>query len=231
MSSNLDIESLLATSLPGSRPESVKQLANTARVRETRENDLIFQQGNETPVTLVLRGHGVFRRTTLQGQQVMVGVAYPGGLFGITGVSGATSSVDLVALTNGAVASWRGQELRKVADRDPGLALSIVDRMVLFSTVLTEKLDGFLHQDARRRVVRVLARHRDLFFARPPILTRAHLPALVGTSREMTGRVLRALEREGVVRRVGRTGLKLLDPELLANVNDSTQERAVVGYA
>jgi hypothetical protein len=35
-----------------------------------------------------------------------------------------------------------------------------------------------LHQDARRRVIRILARHRDLFFGDPAILTRAHLPTL-----------------------------------------------------
>jgi CRP-like cAMP-binding protein len=81
--------------------------------------------------------------------------------------------------------------------------------------MLTEKLDGFLHQDSRRRVVGVLLRHRDLFFGDPPVLSRAHLPGLVGTSREMTGRVLRQLEREGTVARVGRTGLRLLDPARL----------------
>jgi CRP-like cAMP-binding protein len=47
------------------------------------------------------------------------------------------------------------------------------------------------------------------------LLSRAHLPSLVGTSREMTGRVLRELEREGTVARVGRTGLRLLRPDLL----------------
>jgi CRP-like cAMP-binding protein len=84
-----------------------------------------------------------------------------------------------------------------------------------FLSILTVKLDGFLHQDARRRVIRVLVRHRDLFFVDPPVLTRSHLPGLVGTSREMTGRVLRELEREGTIARVGRSGLTLLRPERL----------------
>jgi CRP-like cAMP-binding protein len=78
-----------------------------------------------------------------------------------------------------------------------------------------ERIEGFLHQDARLRVMRVLARHRDLFFGDSPVLTRAHLPGLVGTSREMTGHVLRQLEREGTLARVGRAGLKLLQPERL----------------
>ncbi len=98
---------------------------------------------------------------------------------------------------------------------DPDLALDVIDRLSMFMNVLTRKVDGFLHQDARQRVLRVLVRHRDLFFADAPVLTRSHLPGLVGTSREMTGRVLRDLEREGAVARVGRTGLRLLDPARL----------------
>ena len=43
------------------------------------------------------------------------------------------------------------------------------------------------------------------------MVTRSYLPALVGTSREMTGRVLRQLEAEGVVERIGRGRLRLLD--------------------
>jgi hypothetical protein len=54
-----------------------------------------------------------------------------------------------------------------------------------------------------------------VFFADPPIVSRAVLPGLVGTSREMTGRVLRELEREETVLRVGRTGLRLLAPDRL----------------
>ena len=78
-----------------------------------------------------------------------------------------------------------------------------------------ERIEGFLHQDARLRVLRILARYGDLFFGETPVLTRAHLPGLVGTSREMTSHVLRQLEREGTVERVGRVGLRLLRPEQL----------------
>ena len=48
------------------------------------------------------------------------------------------------------------------------------------------------------------------------MLTRTQLPIMVGTSREMTGRVLRILESQGLVARVGRSRLRLLDPVGLA---------------
>ena len=95
---------------------------------------------------------------------------------------------------------------------DAGMALAAIDSMAASLHDTIERIEGFVHQNARRRVLRVLASYRSLFFGDPVILTRAHLPGLVGTSREMTGRVLRHLEREGVVERVGRTGLRLLQP-------------------
>jgi CRP-like cAMP-binding protein len=61
----------------------------------------------------------------------------------------------------------------------------------------------------------VLAEHEELFFGDPPVLSRVHLPGLVGTSREMTGRVVRQLEREGIVARAGKRGLRLVSPARL----------------
>ncbi len=207
-----DVETLISDSLPGIQPTSVRALAAAGRMRSARPGETIFRQGEEIPLVLLTRGHAVFRRTTVDGQHLMVGVAYPGGTFGITSVSATISSVDLVALTSVDVMMWRGDTIRRLVAADPELALVVIDQLSAFLNLLTEKVDGFLHQDARRRVLRILARHRDLFFSEPPVLTRTHLPGLVGTSREMTGRVLRELEREGVVARVGRTALKLLDP-------------------
>jgi CRP/FNR family cyclic AMP-dependent transcriptional regulator len=202
-------------SLPGSRPESAAALARTARLRRFRRDETIFRQGEEIQVVLLVSGHAVFRRTTIDGQQITVGIAHPGEVFGVTSVSESIASVEMVALNDVELASWSGEDVRRLAAVDPGLALDIADRLATILNNLTKKLDGYLHQDARRRVVRILARHRDLFFCDPPVLSRAHLPGLVGTSREMTGRVLRELENEGTVARTGRSGLRLLRPDQL----------------
>ena len=201
--------------LPCSRPESAAALAASARLRRFGPDETIFRQGEEIQVVLLVRGHAVFQRTTVDGQQVTVGIALPGELFGVTSVSSPIASVEMVALNDVELASWSGEDVRRLAAADPGLALNIADRLATILNNLTHKVDGFLHQDARRRVVRILARHRDLFFSDPPVLSRSHLPGLVGTSREMTGRVLRELENEGTVARTGRTGLRLLRPERL----------------
>jgi CRP-like cAMP-binding protein len=208
-----EIRRLMARALPGSRPQTREFLIDAARLRDVRSEETIFRQGEPLPLTLMIRGHGAFRRTTIDGQLVAVGIANPGDLFGFSVIASSTTPVDLVALTDCHAAMWKGPEIRQLAATDSGFALAVIDALAASLMMITEKVDGFLHQDARRRVVRILARHRDLFFGEPAILSRSHLPSLVGTSREMTGRVLRQLEREGTLARVGRTGLRLLRPD------------------
>jgi CRP-like cAMP-binding protein len=122
------------------------------------------------------------------------------------------ATVDLVAVTPTEVALWSGEELRPLVHDDGGLALDVVDSMAGYIVDISERIDRFIHQDARQRLLRVLAEYEDLFFGGAPVLSRVHLPGLVGTSREMTGRVIRELEREGMIARVGKRGLRLVSP-------------------
>jgi CRP-like cAMP-binding protein len=210
-----EVHELLFGRLPDCHPETIDALVETARLRTTHPEGTIYRQGEPAPLTLILRGFGKFRRLTVTGQEVASGIGRSGDLFGFSSMASVASSVELVALTDCRIAQWPGAEIRALARDDPGLAINAVDSMAVSLHAMVERVDGYLHQDARLRVIRILARYRDLFFDDPVILTRAHLPSLVGTSREMTGRVLRQLEREGTIERVGRTGLRLLRPDRL----------------
>jgi CRP-like cAMP-binding protein len=185
----------------------------------------LYRQGEVVHLGIILRGYAVSERTIEDGHVITSGVVTDDRLFGYSGIAGSRSSVGLIALTDCDLAQWPTVELRSVVAGDPALALAAIDSMAasLHSTI--ESIEGFLHQDARRRVVRILSRHRELFFREPAVLTRTHLPRLVGTSREMTGRVLRQLEREGMIERFGRTGLRLRRPDVLDR-DDSERGRA-----
>jgi CRP-like cAMP-binding protein len=201
--------------LPGVSEETIERLAEVATVRSVRPGDVIYRQGEEVPLTLILDGYGIARRATIDGHEIMSGVAPPGVVFGYSGIAGEHSSVEITALTNGEVAQWPGSGIRALIAVDAAFGLAAIDSMGASLHETVERIEGFLHQDARRRVVRILARHRELFFGEPAVLDRTHLPGLVGTTREMTRRVLRKLEQEGAVQRVGATGLRLLRPDLL----------------
>jgi CRP-like cAMP-binding protein len=209
------LRELLLPALPDCRPETIKALAETARLRTVLPQERIYRQGDPVELTLILDGHLAFQRTTVDGQHLISGIASTGALFGWSSMAPVQSSVEVVALTRCRLAQWDGPEIRALVNSDPALTLEAVKSLAGALHSLVERIEGFLHQDSRRRVLRILARHRDLFFGDPPVLSRAHLPGLVGTSREMTGTVLRRLEREGIIVREGRSGLRLLRPDLL----------------
>jgi CRP-like cAMP-binding protein len=213
------LREFLDRSLGATRSETVERLVETVRLRTVRPGDYIYRQGEPVPLTLILVGYGAARRTTSGGKQLVSGIARAGVLFGWSGLASVPSSIDLTALTDGEIAQWTASEIRPLATSDPGLAMAAIDSMAWSLHQTVERIEGFLHQDARLRVLRVLAQHRDLFFGETAVLGRGHLSGLVGTSREMTGHVLRQLEREGTLRRVGRAGLELLRPDQL-NVGD-----------
>ena len=212
---SIELAERLARLLPGCREDTIHHLAEAARVRRLKSREVIYAQGEPVPLTLILEGYGVARRTIANGHEIMSGIAQSGVVFGYSAVGGQLSSVGIDALTECLVAQWPGMLIRNLMADDSGFALAAIDSMAASLHDTIERIEGFLHQDAHRRVLRILARHRALFFEEPVVLDRTHLPGLVGTTPEMTRRVLRQLEAEGTLERVGATGLRLLRPERL----------------
>jgi CRP/FNR family transcriptional regulator, anaerobic regulatory protein len=210
-----DLLNQIAHALPRARNETHRRLERTARKRTLNPGEVAFRQGDPIPLTLMLHGHAALRRTTADGRELVLGIASRGWLFGFSSIAGSLAGVDLVAATPAEVAVWPGDEVRSLVVDDPGLALDVIDGMANYLVHLSDRMDGFIHQDARRRVLRVLVEHEHLFFGDRQVLSRGQLPGLVGTSREMTRRVVRELEREGVIARVGRRGLRLVSPARL----------------
>jgi len=155
----------MVQALPNAARETIETLAGTARLSAVGPGDVVIRQGETIPFTLVIRGYGAFRRTTTDGRQLVLGIASPGWLVGHPGIAGRSASLALVAITPATVARWSGRDVRALVLADPGLAISVIDTMARFWGMSHERLDGFIHQEARGRVLRVLATYADLFSA------------------------------------------------------------------
>jgi CRP-like cAMP-binding protein len=210
----------IATAFPSSRQTTRTRLASSAMVRQARPGETVLQQGDEDHVGLVLTGYVACRRTTLDGRHVTPRVAGVGQLAPVLPLARRPAAIDVVAITDARLAIWSGQTLRGIAMSDCGVAAGILDRALEAFEVVIGGIDGLLYQDALARVARVLTMHRSHFFGPRAILGRADLPALVGTSREMTGRVLRALEAQKVLVRLPGGRLELADAAALERIAD-----------
>jgi CRP-like cAMP-binding protein len=222
-----DVLNQIVDALPRARSETRLRLEHTARIRTLAPGEVAFRQGDPIPLTLMLDGHAALRRTTADGRELVLGIAARGWLFGFSSIAGSPAGVDLMAVTPAELAVWPGGEVRPLVLDDPGLALDVIDGMAKYLVHLSDRMERFIHQEARGRVLRVLVEHEDLFFGDKQVLSRGQLAGLVGTSREMTRRVVRELEGEGVIARVGRHGLRLVSPARLHQaVGLSSSERS-----
>jgi CRP-like cAMP-binding protein len=211
-----ELHKVISETFPQSRAEIRHALVTTARVQVFKRNESILAQGDGSMVALVLRGHAAVVRTTADGHQLILRIVGRGDLAATMPFAFAPASGDAIALVPTAAAFWAGPEVRSQAMADAGFAVDLLDRTLIGVNALIDRFENLRRQGSIRRVALVLYRYGDLFFEPEPVLTRAHLPKLIGTSREMTSRVLRILESRGIVARVGRDRLSLLDRAALA---------------
>lgn len=112
---------------------------------------------------------------------------------------------------------WAGVEFRQVVDSDLGLALNMLDRSVHALQGLNRIGKVRTFTSAANRLAGVLLQYEALCFApSAPLVPRRQLSALASMTTEMTNRILREWEARAIVRRVGASGLELIDRRALA---------------
>ncbi len=178
----------------------------------------MIAQGDERQVGLIVDGHVAVRRTTLDGHEVIPRIVSRGQLGPFLPISRRPSSAETLALSACRVAVWHGDDVYALAAADAGFAMDLLGQVLRAFEEIVDRFDGLHYQNALRRVARILHQHSDVIFGEEVIVTRRLLPALVGTSREMTGRVLRELESDGIVERIGKDRLRLVNAGGLARV-------------
>ena len=161
------------------------------------------------------------RRVAETGQVYAALIAGPGYFGGLRSISDpdAEALYELVALSDGAWATWDPRFMRELALQDAGLAVDLLDRSSDFSLVLNVRLDERTFENARQRMAAILIRYGTAIFdTAHPIAQRADLAAMIGTSRVMMYRALRGLEADGLVKRQHGGGISILDEERLAQL-------------
>lgn len=161
------------------------------------------------------------RRVAETGQVYAALIASPGYLGGVQSISdpGADALYELIAMGEGAWATWDPTFVRELALKDAGLAVDLLDHSKDFTVVLNMRLDERTFESARQRMATILIRYGSVIFdTAHPVAERGDLAALIGTSRVMMYRALRELEAEGLVERERSGGIRILDEARLAQL-------------
>ena len=215
------IGSHLARLLPDADQPTKRQLEESARRQRFGRRDVLGARGIQLPPFVVLEGHVMYRRTVETGQVRAALITTPGHLGGLRSISDpdADALYELVALTEGAWATWDPRAVRELALGDAGLAVDLLDLAADFAVVLNVRLDERSFASARQRMAAILLRYgRAIFDTSRPVAQRADLAAMIGTSRVMMYRTLAGLEADGLVERERGGGIRVLDEVRLAGL-------------
>ncbi len=202
--------------LHGIPPDDVRALISVSRRRTFARGEVVFHRGDPADALhLVVKGRFEARVTTSRGDEVALGVRGAGDAFGeLAPLTGEERSATVAALEPGETLCVRWDELRRLAARRPAIGEVLVRLLAEQVHRLSELLVEAYTVDAEIRVARRLRELSEEYGAVVP-LTQEQLAGLAGASRATVNRVLRRLERGGVLS-LGRGRTEVVDRDALA---------------
>lgn len=214
-----ELRRLLRDLFPGAAEASIDALRDAGRSVVFERHDPILREDGEPAIALVVAGYAGTWRSDAEGRSQLVALNGPGELAAALSLGPHRRAVNVIGLTTGRAAGWPVEAVLALARRDPALSADLLQQSLHAAERLLTRLEHVGFDPVARRLARLLWQRRDILFDdRRPLLTRPHLADLAGATREMTDRVIRDLELQGIVRRVGRAGLVLVDEVALGRL-------------
>lgn len=199
------------------------------RVRGYAEGERIYHAGAHADHLFVLAsGRVKLVRPTPDGQDVLVDIVTPGGLFGTLTTLGEPEFTDTAeALTVACALSISADDFRAVLRRHPSVALAVVDylghRLEETRQALRRLSGGTVEQRVAATLLTLADRlgepRRGAVLLQLP-LTRSDLAAMTGSTTESVSRAMSRLRKEGVIE-TGRRWTSIIDRDRLAQLVDA----------
>ena len=197
--------------------EDVRRLLAIARRRTFDRGEIVFHRGDPANcLHLISSGRFAVGITTPLGSTALLGVRGPGDAFGelaLVAKEGAQRSATVAALERAETRSVLVDDFERLRREHPSIDGLLVRILAERVRRLSEQLTEAYYLPADTRVVRRVSELGELYGGEIP-LAQEQLAELAGTSRATTNRVLRDLERRGVVE-LRRATVIVRQPELL----------------
>jgi CRP/FNR family transcriptional regulator, cyclic AMP receptor protein len=196
--------------------EDVRRLLSIARRRSFDRGEVVFHRGDPADcLHLIASGRFAVGITTPLGATALLGVRGPGDAFGELALveGGGHRSATVAALEPAETRSVFVDDFERLRREHPSIDGLLVVLLSERVRRLSELLADAYYLPAEKRVLRRLVELGDLYGGSIP-LPQEQLAELAGTSRATTNRVLRELERAGVVE-LGRATVVVCDADLL----------------
>ncbi len=215
----------------GLLPETLSTACRSYAERRAEKGSFFFhQEDTATHLYLLAEGRVKVGQVAEDGQQVTMRMIVPGQLFGGMAVLGgkARYPVSAEAIERSTALSWKGEMLRELARRDPGLGLKMTELMYSHLQELQARFRELATERVERRVARALLRLasqagrkvKEGFLIDLP-LSRQEIAEMTGTTLFTVSRLLSEWERRGLVD-AGRERVVIRNPHDLATIAEDT---------
>lgn len=193
-----------------------KLLAHCHRRRYTAKSTIIYAGDRSETLFFIVKGSVTILIEDDDGREMIIAYLNPGDFFGEMGLFGKEGSEKersawVRAKTECEVAELSYTKFRELTQQDPHILFALGTQMAERLRNTTRKVGDLAFLDVTGRVARTLLdlckqpdamTHPDGMQIK---ITRQEIGRIVGCSREMVGRVLKALEEQGLVHVKGKT--------------------------
>lgn len=191
--------------IPEFRALADRELAyvqQVTRERHIQRGEVLFLEGDPgEPLYYIQSGQVKIFKTSADGKEQVLRIFHAGETFNEVPVfDGGPNPASAMVLEEGTVYILHRDDIRRLLSEHSAIALSVIQVLagrLRYMVGLVEDL-SFKHVSAR--VAKALLSHSEAVEGKTAHrLTQQELAALVGTAREVVGRVLKALEHEGII--------------------------------
>ena len=201
---------------PMASPETVARLVRAGSFVEDARGTILAQAERPSRVALVLSGTFVGTWTAPDGRVADGGIVQaemsgPGQFIGVTTLRGAPIISGIDAVTPVTMLTWPSDAFRTITDSDLEVTRELLERCIYSIEVLNHLMQLRTFTTSTARLAGVLVRYEALCFGDAPPMARVQLSNLASVTPQMVSRILRKWEAAAILRRVGASGLELLD--------------------
>ena len=197
--------------------DELAEVASRVHERTFRRGEMILLEG-EAPQAVYFIVHGQVRvyRLSLEGREQVLKRLGPGAAFNLVPVlDGGPNPSSAMAWTNVTVYAIERGHFLQIVREHPALAVAVLADFAAKLRHVTALVEDLSLRTVGARLAKLLLTQAAEKEAAPRRMTQQEMAAQLGTVREVVGRALAKLEREGLIRMerhriviVNRTGLE-----------------------
>jgi CRP-like cAMP-binding protein len=162
---------------------------------------IVYEGDSAEALFFVVSGVVKVFKTSADGKEQIFGIIRPGETFNdVPVLSGGENLISAGAMSAVVLNGIKKKDMESMIKENPQVALNVVHVLSRRVQELVSMVEDFSFRHVSGRVAKILLEYTlDAGDGRPK-LTQQEMASMIGTAREMVGRSLKALEKEGAIR-------------------------------